>query len=297
MPRALGCMLAAVLVAPGVAAAQGHHGGAESLELDASIAFGAFEPGLVDVVAGDSVRWGNASVRRHDVTADDGRWASGTLLPGDAFARHFEEPGPVAYHCSLHPFMRGTVAVHRLLLAHPEAPGVPGRPFTLRGRTALPPGAAIAIEADAGDGFETVARTAVGDDGTFAASLVPRAAAQLRAVAGTEASPAVPLLVLDRRVSASARTRRGRTVVGASVLPAAPGAHVVLQLRLRERFGWWPVRHARLDAASRARFRLRTRRSVSARVVLTLADRATPLALSPTLQIGPRRRERAHRHH
>ena len=167
----------------------------------------------------------------------------------------------------------------------------------MRGRTALPAGAPIAIEADPGGGFETVARTAATDDGTFAASFAPRAPAQLRAVAGEEASPAVPLPVLDRRVAASARTRRGRTVVRASVLPASPGAHVVLQLRLRERFGWWPVRHARLDDASRAVFRVRTRRSVRARVVLTLADEATPLALSPALRIGRPSREHAPGHH
>jgi plastocyanin len=297
--RTLCAVAAALLLAPGAAAAQEHHGGPAGVETPDTISFSAFDPGLLEVVVGDSVRWTNASVRRHDVTADDGSWTSGGLEAGGSFAHRFDAPGPVAYHCSIHPFMRATIGVHRLLLAHPEAPGVPGRPFTVRGRTALAPGAPIAIEADAGGRWETVSHTAAGEDGTFAASFAPSATAQLRAVSGADMSPAVPLLVIDRRVTASARTRHGRTVVRASVLPAAPGAHVVLQLRLRERFGWWPVRHARLDAGSRVRFRLHARRSVRARVVLTLSDRATPLALSPTLRVGPPRRAAAPhpRHH
>ncbi len=70
------------------------------------------------------------------------------------------------------------------------------------------------------------------------------------------------------------------------VAPPAHGATVVLQLRLRERFGWWPVERAETDHMGRASFRVRPPRRVRARVVLTLADGATPLAVSPTLRIG-----------
>jgi hypothetical protein len=64
---------------------------------------------------------------------------------------------------------------------------------------------------------------------------------------------------------------------------------VVLQLHLPERFGWWPVRRARLDGSSRARFVVRTRRRVRARVVLTRPDGATPLALSRILRAAATR--------
>jgi hypothetical protein len=60
---------------------------------------------------------------------------------------------------------------------------------------------------------------------------------------------------------------------------------VVLQLRLPERFGWWPVARRRLDARSRATWVLHPRRSVPARVVLTLADGATVLATSRTSRL------------
>jgi hypothetical protein len=68
--------------------------------------------------------------------------------------------------------------------------------------------------------------------------------------------------------------------VSTRVAPAARGQTVVLQLHLPERFGWWPVRRARLDRASRARFVVHTRRRARARVVLTRTDGATPLARS-----------------
>jgi hypothetical protein len=128
-----------------------------------------------------------------------------------------------------------------------------------------------------------VGTAATGADGTFAASLHPHAPAQLRAVSGLSLSPAVPLLVLDRKVAASQRTRRGRTRVTVRVTPPGNGI-VVLQLHLRERFGWWPVSRARLHAGH-ATFSLKARR-VRARVVLTLADGATPLAISAPLRLG-----------
>ena len=182
--------------------------------------------------------------------------------------------------------MRGVVAAHELLLEAPREPGVPGRPFPLRGRTALAPGSPIAIEADEGGGFVPVATTSAQQDGTFTADLRPHSPAQLRAVSGTAASPPVSLLVLDRAVAATARTRGGRARVRVHVSPPGHGGIVVLQLRLRERFGWWPVRHAALDHHGHASFTVPARRRLRARVVLTLADGATPLAVSPELKIG-----------
>ncbi len=70
------------------------------------------------------------------------------------------------------------------------------------------------------------------------------------------------------------------------VTPPGHGGTVVLQLRLRDRFGWWPVKRAELDHHGHARFKLRTPRRVRARVVLTLADGATPLAVSAPLRLG-----------
>ena len=286
MRRAALLAAVAALTLPPAASAQ-HHGGQSGRMPHVSIGFSDFDPPQLDILAGESAHWSNESVRTHDVTAEDRSWASGDLFARQAFMRGFGSPGSFAYYCARHPFMRGAVGVHELLLDPPLEPGAPGRPFTLRGRSALAAGTPVTIEASSGGGFAALATTETADDGTFTATVRPRGSGELRAVAGAAASPRVNLLVLDRRVRASARTwRNGRATVRARVSPASAGATVVLQVRLRERFGWWPVRRTELDRRSRARFRVKPRGAVRARVALTLADGATVLAAGPRLEIG-----------
>lgn len=47
----------------------------------------------------------------HNITADDGSFASGTLPPGSSFEGTYSAPGTYGYHCSIHPTMKGTVTV------------------------------------------------------------------------------------------------------------------------------------------------------------------------------------------
>jgi plastocyanin len=286
---------AAAATPPGAASAAMDHSGHGSgtggpAAAEVAMLANAFAPTHVDVLAGDTVSWSNDSVRTHTVTADGGGWDSGDVTMGDAFSHAFATTGTQAYYCRLHPGMRGDVAVHALLLNAPREPAAPRRPYVLAGRAALPADTAVTIEGDDGSGYRPAATATVGADGTFRAAVAPAASSTYRAVAGSEASPGVALLVLDRHVAASARRQGARTAIRVHVTPASPRATVVLQLHLRERFGWWPVRVARLDRASSAVFRLRLQRRVRARVVLTLADGATVLARGPELRVGPRAR-------
>ena len=105
-------------------------------------------------------------------------------------------------------------------------------------------------------------------------------------MAGPDASPPVSLVVLDRSIR-SWTLRRGRRVsIAADVALSSRGETVVLQMRLRERFGWWPVRTRHLDRFSHVRFVVTRRKAVSVRVVLTLPDGATTLAISPVMRIA-----------
>ena len=288
--RRLLLALGALLALPAAAGAQMHgdHGAPSGPTV--SVQFASFAPADIDGLAGEQVTWSNDSVRTHDVAALDLSFNSGSLPMGSSFRLSFHREGPVAYFCTIHPGMRGTLNVHDLLLTAPKEPGAPGRPFMLEGRTALPAGTPISIESDTGGGFAKITETTAGSDGTFAASLRPTVSGQVRAVAaGVQASPPVALLVLDRKVSVSFRAGRVR----AAVTPASPGATVVLQYFMREHFGWWPVRTRTLGRSSRTSFKVRPPRKLRARVVLTLADGATPLAVSPTLRVRPVRSHRA----
>ena len=280
-----------VLGGPGAAVAMdgpmgGMHGSGHDDAI--SIAFAAFAPTRVDVVAGDTVRWTNDSVRVHTVNAEDGSWASPRLPGTDTFAHTFDTPGSTTYYCVLHPFMRGEVDVHNVLLAAPTEPGAPGRSYTLRGRSALPAGQNVTLEADSGAGFQPAGSATVGADGSFATDVIPKTTATYRAVAGSDASPGVQLLVLNRKLATSAKTRGRKVSVAATVAPASMGSPVVLQLRLPLHFGWWPVARAKLDHHSMARFALKLAHRYPARVVLTLSDGATALATSRTFHVGPR---------
>jgi hypothetical protein len=248
-----------------------------------SIAFAAFGPAQTAILTGDTVTWTNDAARQHAVDGVTEPFDSPPLVLGDTFSHQFKTPGAVQYYCRIHPFMRGEVDVYDVLLDTPPAAASAGRAFTLTGRAALAPGSPLAIEADDGTGYKPVASTTVGADGTFSASVTPTETASYR-VAGA-AGNTIQLTVLNRHV-ASAAARHGRRIaVDAAVTPAAPGATVVLQLKLKERFGWWPVATGRLDARSHVRFTLRRNRAAVARVVLTLPDGATPLAVSPVMKV------------
>jgi plastocyanin len=278
----------AALACPAAAAAMDGPMDAAGPAEDVAIQFAAYAPPRIDIVTGETVRWTNDSVRVHTVNADDESWSSPRIVGSDSFSHRFTTAGTTTYFCVLHPFMHGEIDVHDLLLTAPTEPGAPGRSYTLHGRSALVPGDSVTIEADTGAGFQPAGTATIDSDGSFSADVVPSTTATYRAVAGSQASPGVQLLVLDRKLQASAVTRGRRVVVSSSVAPASPGAPVVLQLRLPQHFGWWPVARAKLDRSSRARFALKLAHRYPARVVLTLSDGATALATSRTLHVGPR---------
>ena len=285
MKRALAAALLALAASGALAAAQAphHEGGGHTV----SIGFGDFAPAHLDVLVGDTVTWRNDSVRQHTVTADDESWDSGRLTTRAVFRRRFHQPGRVGYYCRLH-VIAASLDVHSVLLEESHSAGDPGLPRDLSGRAAAEPGSDVQIEADSGAGFVPAGTVAVEADGAFHHQVAPRETTRYRAVLGSQASPPVTVVVLDRQVSVSARARGRRTVVSVSVTPASPHVSAVLQLRLADRFGWWPVARAELDHHSRVRFSIARGRRHRARVVLTLDDGATITAKSRVFRVGRR---------
>jgi plastocyanin len=287
--RRAGLALAATacLALPAAALAMDMGGGAGAQTARVSIAYISYSPAQVDVLTGDTVVWSNDSSREHTATADDGSWDSGHIPRGMTFTHTFTAAGTWAYHCTIHTVMHGEIDVHTLMLDRFPASAAPGRPFPISGRAALPPGTSLTIEGDSGSGFARVATAQVGPDGRFLASVTPSTSTTYRVSAGDAHSSPQLLVVFNRRLTLSHVRRGGRDIVTVTVTPASPGATVVLQLHLRERFGWWPERIRMLDRSSRASFSVSPRTQVSARVALTLADGATLLGLSRTVRIGP----------
>jgi plastocyanin len=71
----------------------------------------AFTPATLTVHAGDTVTFVNDDDDAHTVTADDGSWDSDGLNQSESFKHRFAKTGKITYHCTVHPFMHGTIIV------------------------------------------------------------------------------------------------------------------------------------------------------------------------------------------
>jgi plastocyanin len=70
-----------------------------------------FMPGSLTVPVGTTVTWKFDDSTDHTVSADDNSFASSPMANGQTFTHTFSTAGTVAYHCSIHPFMKGTIIV------------------------------------------------------------------------------------------------------------------------------------------------------------------------------------------
>ena len=86
--------------------------GTGSASIAVSIEGFAFSSADLTIKAGDMVTWTNNDSAPHTVTSDAGsELGSETISSGKTYSHTFTTPGTYAYHCGLHPSMRGTVTV------------------------------------------------------------------------------------------------------------------------------------------------------------------------------------------
>jgi plastocyanin len=247
-----------------------------------TIQYRSYDPGSIDALPGDAITWTNNGGRTHTVTADYGAFDSSDVLVGHKFTWTPTSPGTYTYHCAIHAGMLGVVYVRLVTLGPlPTGPVAGGQTVHLQGRTADST-APVIIERDTGDGFDPVATVTPQADGTWQADVAATATAHYRASVPGGVSETRRVLVVDRKVHV--RLANGYLLV--QVVPKAPHAQVALDLYLRDRFGWWPARRARLNSASQARFAIHG--PVRARVALLGRDGWTALATSRTVRLRRR---------
>lgn len=79
--------------------------------------FPYFAPVTATVTAGNPIRWENPTGSHHTITHDGCRgtgacaFDSGAIEPDSVFELSGLSPGLYAYHCTLHPIMRGTLVI------------------------------------------------------------------------------------------------------------------------------------------------------------------------------------------
>ena len=70
----------------------------------------AFVPAQAKARVGDTVEWTNRDAVTHTVTANRGEW-NFELAPNTSRSVVVNKPGPVPYHCNIHPYMAGSLTV------------------------------------------------------------------------------------------------------------------------------------------------------------------------------------------
>lgn len=94
--------------APASSAAPSAAGGAPAV----AIKNFAFSPASIDVKVGDKITWTNGDNAPHTVTFDDATVASsGNVNEAQTYSASIAKAGAYAYHCKIHPSMKGTVNV------------------------------------------------------------------------------------------------------------------------------------------------------------------------------------------
>jgi len=71
----------------------------------------AFKDPVITIKAGETITWINQDAIDHTVTSDDGGWDSGNIGSGKSYSITLNQPGQYNYHCSIHPFMKGSIIV------------------------------------------------------------------------------------------------------------------------------------------------------------------------------------------
>ncbi len=110
-------MFGTIVVTPAAAATPvpASSGAASGPSAAASARDNVFDPPILTVSAGTTVTWTNSGAVPHTVTADDKKFDSGLLNPGQSFSQKFDTPGSYRYFCELHggpgTGMFGTVVV------------------------------------------------------------------------------------------------------------------------------------------------------------------------------------------
>ena len=72
-----------------------------------------FAPNDIRVTPGTKIVWTNRDEAPHTVVSTDKSFVSKGLDTDDRFEQTFSREGDFAYVCSVHPFMKGVVHVHK----------------------------------------------------------------------------------------------------------------------------------------------------------------------------------------
>ncbi|HEY7017340.1 MAG TPA: cupredoxin domain-containing protein [Gaiellaceae bacterium] len=71
----------------------------------------AFSPTSRTITTGDAIKWTNGDTKNHQVVANNGSFASGTIGPNKSYTHTFNTAGTFNFHDALHPTLKGKIIV------------------------------------------------------------------------------------------------------------------------------------------------------------------------------------------
>jgi plastocyanin len=98
--------------APEGSAPEGEQASVQGATVEVVMKDTAFDPDPVTAAVGDAIEWVNEDDFDHNVVATSGaEFESENFGKGGTFVWTAEKPGEIAYECTLHPGMTGTITV------------------------------------------------------------------------------------------------------------------------------------------------------------------------------------------
>ena len=225
-----------------------------------SIKSTAFAPKTVTIAGGDTVTWKNVDTVNHQVVANSGAFASGSIAPNRIYAKRIDTPGTYNYHDALHPTLKGTVKVTG---APPSVSIAASTPIAVYGNE-IHVGGAISPAA-VGDtvsvwaqpvttgSFTKIADVQTTTNGVWDFVTTPQLLTSYKAIWKGKTSAIVMVAVQPRL-----RLSRSRSWFVAHAQPAKYAGHWVYVQRMN-RFGEWvSIRKVALNSQSARRFKMRS---------------------------------------
>jgi plastocyanin len=111
-------LLTVPLVASSCSGGSGGYGAAPTTTSKAPVSGNAvtisnfsFSPAALSVAVGTTVTSTNKDSVAHTMTSDTGAFDSGNIAPNATYSYKFNAAGTFAYHCAIHPSMKGMITV------------------------------------------------------------------------------------------------------------------------------------------------------------------------------------------
>jgi plastocyanin len=201
----------------------------------------SFTPKSVTINQGDTVKWVNVDTAAHQIVANKGAFASGTIRQGGTYSFTFNTAGGYAYHDALHPSITGAVYVKGpppSVSIGVSAPIVTyGDQVTISGAVSNgKPNEPVLILAQPYDtSAQQVATLMTGVNGSFSYTASPTEFTNYTARWKTASSQTVTVQVRPKLTLT--RTSKTRLFAKISATPSFAGRTIYLQRR--STFGQW----------------------------------------------------------